>query len=227
VDGNICVHVVDIDDYFPELKELTLPTIERFCDNIKADLNVVTERRFPDWPILTEKLQVYEDGKKYDYNILLDLDILVHPDCYDPFEKNIPKTYCAFKDNYHAHLQLKSDIYFERDGRDVGISGCAIFTTRYTHDLWKFPIELSKEEVCDNILFHPTVGLYGRKGVDEYVTSRNLAKYGLKYIEPYPMNEYDIMFHLGRQHIVKYDNLIDGEEEIVERAKLWYKTFWR
>ena len=212
MDGNICVHVVDIDDYFPELKELTLPTIERFCDNIKADLNVVTERRFPDWPMLTEKLQIYENGKGYPFNILLDLDILVHPDCYNPFEKNIPETYCAFKDNFHSDQQHINDIYFARDGRNVGISGCAVFTTFYTHDLWKFPIELSKEEIYENILQE-------RKTVDEYVASRNLAKYGLKYIEPYPMNEYDLMFHLGNHN--------QDKERMIERAKLWYKTFWR
>lgn len=51
---DICVHVIDIGDYFPELKALTLPTIERFCDKIKADLKIIRERRFPDWPLLTD-----------------------------------------------------------------------------------------------------------------------------------------------------------------------------
>lgn len=211
---NICVHVIDIDDYFPELKLYTLPTIERFCDKIKADLKIIRERRFPDWPILTEKLQIYANGALYPNNILLDLDILVHPDCYNPFERNIPYTHCAFKDNYNASKQLKSDIYFERDGRDVGISGCAVFTTSHTHDLWKFSdyFKANKHMVLENILQE-------RKIVDEYVMSRNLARYGLKYVAPYPIHEYDLMFHLG--------NYKQSEEMILERAKLWYKTFWR
>jgi hypothetical protein len=208
----ICVHVIDIGDYFPELKQLTIPTVVRFCENIGADLKIITERRFPDWPVLTEKLQVYDNGMEYDYNILLDLDILIHPDCYNPFIKNIPETYCSFKDNYHADTQLRSDFYFKRDGRNVGISGCAIFTTRHTHNLWKFPQDLTREEILDNILQE-------RKIVDEYVVSRNLSKYGFRYIEPYPISQYDLMFHLG--------NYKQNEYDILDNVKLWYKTFWR
>jgi hypothetical protein len=210
----ICVHTIDIDNYFPELKALTLPTIERFCEKIKADLKIIRERKFPGWPILTEKLQVHNQGEYYRYNILLDLDVLVHPDCYNPFEKNIPPTYCAFKDNYNASKQLRSDIYFQRDGRDIGISGCAVFSTFHTHDLWKFQASLrtNKDLVLGSILQE-------RKIVDEYIISRNLAKYGLKYVAPYPIHEYDLMFHLG--------NYGQNKEDMMERAKLWYKTFWR
>lgn len=209
----ICIHIIDINNYFQELKKLTLLTIERFCERISADLNIITERKFPNWPILTEKLQVYKDGFNYEYNILLDLDILIHPDCYNPFGANIPITHCAFKDNYNASDQLDvDDIYFKRDGRNVGISGCAIFTTKYTHDLWKFPKDLTKKDVINNIL-------QDRKIVDEYIVSRNLAKYGLKYIEPYPMKkEYNLMFHLG---IFGHD-----KQKILDRAELWFKTFW-
>lgn len=209
-----CVHVLDIGNYFPELKELTLLTIERFCEKINASLNIIKERKFHDWPMLTEKLQIYEDGFHYDQNILLDLDILIHPDCYDPFENNIPETYCSFKDNYYANTQLNTnDLYFKRDGRNIGISGCAVFTTKYTHDLWEFPEDLTKEVLLDNILQE-------RKIVDEYIMSRNFAKYGLKYIEPYNVeNEYDLMFHLG--------NYKQDEQQILDRAKLWFKTFWK
>jgi hypothetical protein len=209
---NICVHVMNIGNYFPKLTELTLPTIERFAENINADLNVFTTRMVGG-PILSEKLQVYYHGMRYDYNILLDLDMLIHPDCYNPFINNIPKTHCAFKDNYHADTQLESDIYFERDGRNIGISGCAIFTTNYTHDLWKFDRDWDPDEIIQNIKIERPI-------VDEYILSHNLAKYGLKYIEPYPVEkEYHLMFHLGA-----YDQ---DEQEMLDRAKLWYKTFWK
>jgi len=210
---SICVHVIDIGNYFPELKSLTLPTIERYCKKIGSDLNIIKERKFNEWPLLTEKLQVYEDGKNYDFNMLLDLDVLIHPDCYNPFLKNIPETYCSFKDNYYASNQLDvNDIYFKRDGRNVGISGCAVFTTKYTHDLWKFPIELSMEDILCKIKQE-------RKIVDEYIMSRNLAKYSLKYIEPFSVEtEYNLIFHLGN-----YDQ---NKQKILDRAKLWYKTFW-
>jgi len=47
--SDICVHVMDIDNYFTELKELTLSTIERFCDNIKANLDIINERKYQNW----------------------------------------------------------------------------------------------------------------------------------------------------------------------------------
>ena len=208
----ICVHVVNIGNYFPELTQLTLPTIEAFCDRIKADLNIITKRKFPSQYILTEKLQVYEDGKDYAYNILLDMDILVHPKCYNPFLKNIPKGYVAFKDNYFASNQLGVDNIFEEDGRNVGISGCAVFTCRKTHNLWKPIDDLTIQEIDNNIL-------QNRKIVDEYTLSRNLAKYKFKYIEPYPIYHYNLMYHLGSYN--------QNENEILNRAKIWHKYYWK
>lgn len=206
-----CIHVVDIGGYFPELTEYTLPTIESFASRIGAKLNVITERRFPDQDVVAEKLQVHEAGVEFDRNILLDLDILVHPRCYDPFRSNIPPTHVAFKDNYDAATQLMPDQYFLRDGRNVGISGCAVFTTRMTHDLWKPITDLTIEEIDANILQE-------RKVVDEYTLSRNLAKYGLRYVGPYQPTEYDYLFHLGAYGRDK--------NEMIDKAKLWHKMIW-
>lgn len=208
----ICVHTLNINNYFPELTNLTLPTIDRFCKKINADLNIITSRKFPQYYILAEKLQVYEDGLNYDYNIFLDLDILVHPNCYNPFNNNIPYNSVAFKDSYHADKQLQPDIYFKRDGRNVGISGCAIFSNKFTHDLWKPINDLTVEQINNNIL-------QKRKIVDEYTLSRNLAKYCLKYTAPYPMSEYNYLFHLGAYE--------QDQNLLLEKAKLWYKTFWK
>ena len=209
---NCCVHVLNIDNYFPELVELTLPTIEAFASRIGADLNVISDRIFPEHPPLTEKLQVYWDGRGYDRNIFLDLDILVHPNCYDPFGRNIPENHVAFKDNYHADRQLRPDVYFERDGRNIGISGCAVFTTRLTHDLWKPIGDLTPGQISDNIL-------QKRKIVDEYTLSRNFAKYGLKYVGPYPPPEYEYLFHLGAYDVDK--------NRIIDKAKQWHKMIWK
>lgn len=208
----ICVHTLNINNYFPELVEFTLPTIERFCEKIRADLNIITTKKFPEFHLLAEKLQVYEDGMNYDYNIFIDLDVLVHPLCYNPFERNIPPGYVAFKDCYHADTQIKPDKYFERDGRNVGISTCVVLSSKDTHDLWKPIDDLTVDQINDNILTD-------RKLVDEYTVSRNLAEYGFKYIEPYPINEYHIMFHLG---------IFDQDKNVIlEKAKIWTKAFWK
>ena len=55
------IHCVYINDFFPELWKLTLPTIKQYAYNIGAELNIITKRKFPQWHINYEKIQVYED----------------------------------------------------------------------------------------------------------------------------------------------------------------------
>jgi hypothetical protein len=201
-----CIHVLNINNYFPELFELTIKTIKRFANKIFADLNIIIERKYPNFPLLTEKLQVYDFGLNYDWNLLIDADILIHPNTYNPLLYLDPR-YVGCKDNYHAYRQLKMDRYFIRDGRHVGLSSCVIATSKLTHDLWEFPNDLSKEEILNNIL-------QDRKIVDEYVISRNLAKYGLKYKELFKIQDYDLFYHLGRY--------AQESDKILELAKSWY-----
>lgn len=205
-----CIHVVAVNNYFPELLELTYKTMELYAKKTQSKLNVITERKFPDWPVLTEKLQVY-NYDDYDWNILMDADILIHPDAYDPLIRFDPRL-VGNKDEYPASNQLRMDKYFLRDGRNVGISGCLICTSRLTHDLWEFPTDLTKEEVIGNILQE-------RKCVDEYVVSRNLAKYGLRYKELFPVKDYSLFYHLG----------IEGwdKNKILDKTKEWFKANWR
>jgi hypothetical protein len=202
---NYCIHVLNIGNYFPELFNLSIKTVRDFAERIGADLNIITERKYKDWPVLTEKLQVYKDGIDYDWNLLLDADILVHPNAYDPFLKLHP-AFVGCKDSYDANRQLRTDKYFLRNGRNVGLSSCVIATSQFTHDLWKFPDDLTKEDILNNILQE-------RKIVDEYVISRNLAKYGLYYRELYPIKDYHLFYHLGSYG--------QNEEEILELARKW------
>ena len=205
-----CIHIMLMNNFFPELVELTLKTVERYAKKINSKINIISERKFPDWPILTEKLQVY-DYTDYDWNILMDADILVHPDTPDPLVYFDPRE-VGNKDEYVASNQLRPDKYFIRDGRNLGLSACLICTSRLTHDLWKFPTDLTKEEILENILQE-------RKCVDEYVISRNLAKYGLKYRELFPVKYYNMMFHLGTED--------EDKDKILSRAKEWMLVNWR
>lgn len=205
-----CIHVLIVNNYFPELTKLTLPTIEVYANKINASLNIITERKFKDWPILTEKLQVY-DYPDFDWNILMDADILIHPDTPDPLFNFNPR-FVGIKDDYKASMQFKIDKYFIRDGRNLGVSGCLVCTSRLTHDLWKFISDLNKEEIMENIL-------QDRKCVDEYTISRNVAKYGLKHMELFPVNYYNMLYHLG---IYEQD-----QEKCLDVAKNWLKLNWR
>lgn len=169
------IHVVYINDYFPELWRITLPTIKQYAYKTNSELNIITKRKFPNWHINYEKFQVYEDGKHADCNFLLDCDILIHSQFPD-FSTNITfPNHIAFNDNYHASTKfnIKDNIYFQRDGRDVGIASNAVISFKSTHDVWE-PLSITPEE-GRKITFV-------REGdIDEYCLSLNMAKYGLKY----------------------------------------------
>ena len=169
-----CIHVVYINNYFPELWRLTLPTIERYARRIGSDLNIITKRKYPKWHIYYEKIQVYDDGTNYDFNFLVDADILVHHEFPD-FSTIIKPYHAGINDSFDANklFNIENNIYFERDGRNVGLASNAVITSRHTHDLWT-PLDITPEEA--NAISQPK-----GSNPDEYCISLNLAKFGLKY----------------------------------------------
>ena len=187
----IIIHVLNVDNYFPELTKLTFPTIEAWANKIHADVNYITKRKYPDWPVEYEKLQIYQDGKDADWNILCDADILIHPDMYNPVD-HIHPIQVATKDSYKADNQLKMCDYFFRDQRNIGISGCFVMASRICHDLWE-PLDMTWEECKPNLT-------YLERNADEYCLSRNLAKYGLKYTSIFKNvgQDYKLLYHLGQ-----------------------------
>jgi hypothetical protein len=169
------IHCVYIDDFFPELWKLTLPTIKQYAYSIGAELNIITERKFPQWHINYEKIQVYEDGKYADANFLIDADILIHKDFPD-FSSGITfPHHIAFNDNYHASTKfhIKDNINFQRDGRDVGIASNAVISFKSTHDVWT-PLDITPQQ--GRQITHVREG-----DIDEYTLSNNMARFGLKY----------------------------------------------
>lgn len=169
------IHCVYINDYFPELWKLTFPSIKSYAHRIGAELNIITERKFKDWHINYEKFQVWSDGKDADANFLIDADVLIH-EKFPDFSNGITYPHhIAFNDNYHASskFNIQNNIYFQRDGRDVGIASNAVISFKSTHDVWQ-PLDITPHE-GRQITFV-------REGdIDEYTLSLNMAKFGLKY----------------------------------------------
>jgi len=128
--------------------------------------------------------------------------------CYNPFP-NIPLFHVAFKDAYDADGIFEMDDIFKKDGRNIGISTCCVFTTKDTHHLWK-PIDI--EKATKSIIQE-------RKNVDEYTLSRNLAKYNMKYTAPYPIEQYNLMFHIGLYQ--------EDKNKTLDAAKLWHRLYWK
>jgi hypothetical protein len=201
-----CIHIVDIDKngkkYLPKLRKLTIPTITRYAESIKAEVNFIKERKYSKWPIVYEKMQVYDCGKGYDWNILLDIDYVISPKFPDVTKAYTPDI-VSFSHSYHARTQLKPDYYFLRDGRNVGIAANFVVTSKWTHDLWE-PLDIPLNEALQNVVRHHVI--------DEYCLSRNLAKYGLKYagVAPTP-NAQKLILHLGAEE--------EDEEETIKIAK--------
>ena len=180
------IHVVNINDFFPELFALTYPTIRSYAERNGYMINMITERKFPDYPINYEKMQVYEDGKDAEVNILCDADMLIHPEFPDVTEF-LKRDSIAFNDNYNISWKYHVDRikYFMRDARDVGIATNFVVSSDWTHDVWE-PLSLSQKDIEDLAKKEntDTGGADGRGWghyADEFALSYNMAKYGLKY----------------------------------------------
>ena len=166
------VWVLLIGDYYKELCDITLPTIEAYAKKIGAEMHYITERKFPDFPITYEKLQIHELGKDYFWNILIDADTAIKPTFHDVTQL-IPQDHVGFEKEYKASFLFQANKWFVRDGRNKGIAGNFIVTSLVTHDIWE-PLPLTFEEMK---------AIFGKTRhhiMDEYVLSTNCAKYGLK-----------------------------------------------
>jgi hypothetical protein len=119
------------------LAEVTLPHLKRYAEKIGADLNVISQRRFPDWPLSFEKHQIFEAGKDYDWNLYFDVDVLIHPDM-DDFTLRHPSEKVGnwwYQDVRGICEAERMDV-FREDGRYYGVPDCFVATSRKTHGLW-------------------------------------------------------------------------------------------
>ena len=180
--GVFCLYV---NDFAPDILKITKPFLENWCKRIGADLHYITERKYPDMPPNYEKFQIYELGKEYDYQIFIDADALVPLEMFDPTEF-IGMDEICFNRVDPANSRFKFDKYFRRDGRNIGAGTFFVVTTKWTLDAWK-PLELqddiTKEDCIANITPIRVERNFGVDAVhllDDYLVSRNIAKYGLK-----------------------------------------------
>lgn len=180
------IYTLNIDNHIPEITALTFPLIRRYAEKIGAGFQIINKRKFPEFPITYEKLQIYELGKKNEWNLHIDSDCLIHPDTPD-FTEHINKDTVVFHGKDQASIRWKFDNYFRRDGRNIGTCSWFVISSDWTHDLWK-PLtsqDPPKEAIMSRI--YPTnaevqAGLWDKGHLfDDYVISRNLARYGLKH----------------------------------------------
>lgn len=177
------VWTLNIDNYNPDITKITYPLIKRFASWIKADFNIITERKFPEWPVVYEKLQIHKLGEDYDWNIYLDSDALVHPELFD-ITAHLKKDTIVQNAKDVAYVRFRPDEYTLRDGRHIGACNWFTIASNWCLDLWK-PLEnitpteaiANIQVVCSEQKFH----IEPSHLIDDYVLSRNIARYGLKH----------------------------------------------
>lgn len=173
---------LNIGDYAPKVRAITYPFLRRYAEKIGADFREITQRRFPEWPVTYEKLQIHELGRESDWNIYIDADTLVHPDFFDLTEHLPMDTVCQNgKDS--AAWRWRYDDYFRRDGRGIGACNWFTVASRWCLDLWR-PLEIDPVTVMARI--YPQAnerlsGIAARHLIDDFALSRNIARYGLKF----------------------------------------------
>jgi hypothetical protein len=173
---------LNIGNYAPELCELTYPLLLGYARKIGADFQIINERRFPEMPVVYEKLQIFYLGAANDWNVYIDSDAIISPDMLDITER-LNKDTVAHYSCDHASNRWKYDHYFRRDGRDIGSCNWFAAASDWCMDLWHPLEDLSLEQARRHIL--PIIkerksGITRDHLIDDYVLSRNIAKYGLK-----------------------------------------------
>jgi hypothetical protein len=179
------VFTLNVDAYAPEITDITYPLIRHYARKIDADFHVISERKFPGWPVVYEKLQIHQLAREMqnDWNIYIDSDALVHPETVD-WTALLSKDTVAHNGSDMASVRWKYDEYFLRDGRNIG--SCNWFTvgSDWCLDLWRPLDDLDKTQALERIFPTPhelNTVITPEHLIDDYTLSRNIARFGLKF----------------------------------------------
>ena len=183
------IFTLNVNNYEPEITRLTYPLIRQYADKIGATFTVIDKRMYPAWPIDYEKLQIYDLGRDHgnDWNFYIDSDAVIHPDFFD-VTNHVTKDTVLHNGSDFAASRWTYDHYFLRDGRNIGSPNWLAIASDWCLDLWHPLEDMTLEEALENI--HPLkaeLECTGRVGTErdhlitDYVCSRNIARYGLKF----------------------------------------------
>jgi hypothetical protein len=174
------------ESFAPDLTALTFPLLRHYARKIHADFHVITERKFPDWPVACEKFQLFSKIADLDaeWAMFLDADALVHPQTPD-WTAFLNKDTVAHNGHDHAAIRWSPHAYFLRDGRHIGSCNWCSIASAWCRDFWHPPDDLDPVAVLDEI--HPVMdelatGFIDKAHLaDDYLMSLNIARYGLKF----------------------------------------------
>lgn len=154
--------------------------VRAYVQRIGATLNIIYHRKFPQFPVEYEAMQIWEAGAAFDWNLHIAAGMLLGDKLPDP--TNYASTdRVATNMTFGAQFVFETagNIYFERDERYIGISEGILLSHAQTHDIWQ-PLPGSFASYRDLI----KDGRHER--IASYALSVNLAKYGLKLSGIFP-----------------------------------------
>lgn len=199
------IFVVRVNNYWPELCEFTIPTIKNWAEKNGWKYSEITERKFDGLPFTAEKLQIHELGSDNDWSAICDADLMLRPDFLDP-SKILSPFEVASSYRFDARDKFAG---IEDDGRNIGISGGFVVTSRLTHELWKNPSDW--ESALKSTSANPHL-------IDEQVIANNLAR--LKYPFNGVSEEPDTyIVHFGGTNDKK--TYYEKQAEVVRAKDLW------
>ena len=178
------IYILNIGNYEPEITAITYPFIEHYAKRIGAEICFITERKFPEWPVTYEKLQIYELAKARpsDWQIYVDSDVLIHPECPD-YTIYLPKGTVSFHSWDLSSTRFKVDNDFLRDGRYLAPGNWMTIGSDLCLDLWR-PLEMTPQEAIRNIFPTPKElrhNITPEHLVDDYALAKNMARFGLRF----------------------------------------------
>lgn len=177
------IFLLNIENYSSEITKITYPLIKYYANKINSELVFIKERKYTDYPVTYEKLQIYDLAKEYpsDWYIYFDSDVLIHPEFFD-LTHYISKKEVLIPGNNISSMRFNYDNYFLRDGRNVGVPNWFSIVSDWCLDFWKPPADLTLEQIKNNLFPIPREKNYNTlHRIDDYIVSRNISKYGLKF----------------------------------------------
>lgn len=233
------LYTLAVDNYEPDMCKITLPLLRKYADKICADFVILDKRKFPDFPPVMEKFQIWElaNGKykEYDWHIYFDADTLIHPNFWDMTAVMAKDTTASFGTDF-VPVRFQPNRYFLRDGRFIGKGNWCAVVSNWCLDYWSPPPRHQKWEHVNT----STLDIYASyitptneeriSGVidphhllDDYFVSLNIARYGLKHLLiPELANHFrtEVNSMLWHQYLIDSDQKLVTMQDIVDKWRI-------
>lgn len=216
------LYTLAVDNYAPSITGITFPLFKAWCDKHRYGFHVIDKRLSPALPPVMEKFQCYRlvQDQKVERAIFIDADAMIHPDWFDPWEFIAPDhVFHNGHDMCNLRWTVAHDRFFKRDGRFLAGGNWLTGATDLTYDIWAPHDDLTIEEAIRNItplVMEKKTVIESSHLIDDYLTSRNIAKYGLKFDEIFKVCE-----RIGvPPHYLWHQYVIGTEEKTAEMKKV-------